>query len=411
MIFGMISEKKGLQFNYKYGFLIFLIGSALCGLSTNVYMLIISRVIQGVGAAFLVSVGPALITRTFPASERGRGLSVIAMVVSTGLMLGPPLGGFIIALAGWRWIFYVNLPVCIFAIYFTQKFFRDLPIVDKGKKIPIPSSVVLSLCLLSMMFSILLFSKGIIGTGLTSALIGFSIFLLLFFLFLENKPSTRLMGVEIFKNRLFVFSGAAMLLVFISLISVTVLMPFFLEEVKGLRPEQVGLYLMIIPLCAFFVAPLAGFLSDKIEARFVSSFGILLILTGILLVRDLDQSAQIYNIILPLVLIGTGMALFATPNTSTIMGSVKKYQLGTASGMIATIRTLGISFGVALSIAIFTYYRSIYHGENVNLSESFLFGYETVYKIMIYPAILAFIFSLFRGSSNYQSEDIVAQES
>ena len=110
MIFGVVSEKKGYQFSYKYGFAAFMIGSILSGLSPNIYFLIASRVLQGIGAALLIAVGPALITRSFPVSERGRGLSIIAMVVSVGLMLGPPLGGFIIGLAGWRWIFFVNVP-------------------------------------------------------------------------------------------------------------------------------------------------------------------------------------------------------------------------------------------------------------------------------------------------------------
>ena len=148
MIFGALSEKKGYQFSYKYGYLIFMIGSVLCGFSVNIYMLIISRIIQGIGAALLVSVGPALITHSFPDSERGRGLSIIAMVVSVGLMLGPPLGGLIIGMAGWRWIFFVNVPVSLLGVYFTIRFIGDFPISDPGKKISIPGAGSLSLGLL-----------------------------------------------------------------------------------------------------------------------------------------------------------------------------------------------------------------------------------------------------------------------
>ncbi|UCD95306.1 MAG: MFS transporter [Candidatus Zixiibacteriota bacterium] len=399
MVFGAVSERKGFQFSYRYGYTVFMLGSILCGLSFNIYMLIISRAVQGVGAALLVSVGPALVTRSFPETERGRGLSVIAMVVSTGLMLGPPLGGFIISLAGWRWIFFVNVPVCIVGIYFTQKFLGGFPISDPDKKIHVPGAAALSLGLLLMMISLLLYSRDMLGLGEMSALLAVSGLFFVLFFYLENKPSTRFIGVEIFHNRIFVFAGLAMLLVFISLISVTILLPFYLEEIKALKPQQVGLFLMIIPVCGFVLAPMAGYLSDKVQARIVSTSGATLMAAGIMLFRGLGYDATVADIVMPLLLVGVGMSFFSTPNTSCIMGSVHKYQLGTASGILATIRTLGITLGVGVSVAIFTLYRNAYARDTSDTTAAFIYGYRSVYGIIIFAILLAIVFSMSRGKN------------
>jgi EmrB/QacA subfamily drug resistance transporter len=397
MFFGAVSEKRGFQFSYKYGFSIFLLGSVLSGLSSHIFMLIISRVIQGTGAAMLVSVGPALITRSFPASERGRGLSIISMVVSTGLMLGPPLGGFIIALAGWRWIFFVNVPVCILGVYFTHRYIGDFPISDPNKKISIPGAASLSIGLLLMMISFLLYSRQLLQLPLMIGLLAVSGgFFVSFFLF-ESNPRTRLIGIDIFRNRTFTFSGTAMLLVFIALISVTILMPFYLEQVKNFDPEHVGFFLMIIPVCIFILAPAAGYLADRLQARLISSSGIIAMTIGIFLISRLNPDASIPRIALSLATVGIGMAFFGTPNTSSIMGSVKRIQLGSASGILATIRTLGISLGVGISVAIFSFFRNQKQMAAADDTISFIYGYHSVYHVMMFVIIIALIFSMSRG--------------
>jgi EmrB/QacA subfamily drug resistance transporter len=399
MIFGALAEKKGYQFSYKYGFAAFLLGSILCGLSLNIYFLIASRVIQGLGAALLISVGPAMITHSFPRSERGRGLSIIAMVVATGLMLGPPLGGFIIGLGGWRWIFFVNIPVCIIGIYFTNRFIADFPVSDPNKKISLPGAGSLSLGLLLMMATLLLFSRQTLTLSYSIILLLISCLLFALFFYFESKPQTRFIGIDILKNRVFALSGIAMLLVFIALISVTILIPFYLEQIKNLKPQQVGFFLMIIPVCNFFLSPVAGYLSDRIQTRLISSFGIGLMMIGIFMIKGFNQHTSFTDIALPILILGIGMAFFTTPNTSTIMGSVEKFQLGSASGILATIRTLGISLGVGLSIAVFSFYRNSYPGENLNGVEGFIYGYQSVYNIIIFVIILAAVFSLARGKN------------
>jgi len=406
MIFGAVSEKKGYQFTYKYGFAIFMVGSGLCGLSLNIHMLIIARVIQGIGAALLISVGPAVITRSSPPEERGRALSIIAMVVSTGLMLGPPLGGFIIGLAGWRWIFWVNVPVCIYGFYFTIRYFSNFPISDPDKKISIPGAVFLSIGLLTMMISLLLFGQSDMEIIYIIVLLVVSVVFLLIFLYFESKPETSLIGIGIFKNRIFAFSGASMLLVFVSLISISVLMPFYLEEIKKFEPEKVGLILAIIPVCGFILATPAGYLADKFQAWIIASVGAALLVGAIVLMRLLDVASPLHQVLLPLLFAGVGMAIFSTPNTSTIMGSVKHFQLGSAAGILATIRTLGITLGAGLSVSFFSYFRQIGSEKYSDGTAAFMYGYRAVYHIIVFIIILAVILSLLRGRNRRPGRNV-----
>lgn len=397
MVFGALSEKRGFQFSYKAGFSIFIIGSALCGISQHIYMLIAARVIQGLGAALLMSVGPALVTRTFPASERARGLSVNAMVVSVGLMSGPPLGGLIISTIGWRWIFYVNIPVGLLGIYFTMKYINDSPAINPDRKTSLPGAASLSTGFLALMLAIMLYSKEAIRLGPMLALMAVALAAWFMFFYFESRPDTRLIGLDIFRNRVFSLSGISMLLVFVAMSSVTILMPFYLEQIKLFTPDRVGLYLMIVPVTTFIIAPLAGYLADKIESRYISTLGIFFLLLGLLLVRRLDIDATIFQIIIVLIFAGLGMGVFSTPNTSTIMGAVSRTQQGAASGIISTIRTLGMSLGVGLTIAFFGIFKDRCGGADVTETTRFIFGYQSVYSIMIFIIVAAGIVSFIRG--------------
>jgi EmrB/QacA subfamily drug resistance transporter len=399
LVFGALAEKKGFSFTYSYGFSIFIAGSFLCGVSPNIVFLILSRAFQGIGAALLMAVGPALITQSFLGNERGRGLSVIGMVVSTGLMLGPPLGGFVIGWLGWRWIFFINIPVGIIGILLTIKYLRNFPILNPVRKISIPGAGSLAAGLFLMMIFIFLYGREAAGAHNIIIIFVASIAFLALFIYFEDNPRTRLIGLEIFRNRIFSFSSAAMFLVFISLASVTILMPFYLERVKLLQPQQVGLYLMIIPLCTFFMSPLSGYLSDKLQPRIISTIGIVMMASGIFLIRFFDIETTLSHVSSVLVLIGAGIGLFTTPNTSSIMGAVDRQKLGIASGIIATNRTLGIAFGVGLAVASFEYFNNNFLNSGMATIEAFTRSYRLIYNYVIIILIFGMVFSLVRGKA------------
>lgn len=405
LVFGALAEKRGFSFLYSNGFVIFLVGSLLCGFSADIYILIISRAVQGVGAAMLMASGPALITQSFPENERGRGLSVITMVVSIGLMTGPPLGGFIIGLLGWRWIFFINIPVCLIGLFLSLKFLRNFPALNPKRKISIPASVTLTLTMLSIMATILLFGSDYVYAELKYLLLVVSFLLIGLFLYFENNRQTQLIGLDIFKNRLFSFSIIALFLIFVVLASITILMPFFLEIVKSFKPQEVGLFLMVIPICIFLISPIAGYLSDKTEPRYISTVGILFMLCGIFLLRYLDADTSPLQIILILVLPGIGMALFATPNSSAIMGASPKESLGVAAGIVAASRTFGLALGVGLSMALFSFFQSRYILSGSDSAKSFIDSYRMIYNYMFLILIPGLIFCWYRGKKKTNKDD------
>ncbi|SYZ74055.1 putative Uncharacterized transporter YebQ [Candidatus Zixiibacteriota bacterium] len=408
MVFGVISEKKGYQKSYYYGFLLFILGSALCGLSFNIYFLIAMRALQGIGAALLVSVGPAMITKTFPESERGRGLASIAMVVATGLMLGPPLGGFIVGGLGWRWVFFVNLPLGLLGIYLTFRFIRDFPVADPDRKIHLPGAGSLSFGFLTLMLAFSFYGRhiitpAIIAAGLAVAGISFALFF-----YFEYNPQTRLIGLDLFKNKIFSFSLLALFMVFIGLSAVSVILPFYLEQIKKFEPEEVGLILMVIPICGFITAPLAGYLADKFQARIISTTGIVILLAGVWMVRFLDASSGLDSIIFSLAFIGLGMGVFGTPNTSSIMGSVRKLQLGSASGILSTTRSLSMAFGVGLSMALLNYYQNLFLRADSDIDLAFIYGFKMDFAFVAAVVLIGAIASLLRGKNLAEKTNVTS---
>jgi MFS family permease len=219
---------------------------------------------------------------------------------------------------------------------------------------------------------------------------------ILFFYF-ESRPQSRLIGLDIFKNRIFSFSGSSMLLVFLALASVSVLMPFYLEQVRHLDPDHVGLFLTIIPACILIMAPLAGYLADRFQARYISTLGISIMLIGFIKLLSLKADSDYSHIVFILLFVGLGMGLFSTPNNSTIMGAVRQSQLGSASGIMSTIRSLGLALGVAMAIALFGIYRDQFLADKANEIAGFMFGYRSVYQIMLFVLIPAGILSFLRG--------------
>ncbi|RKX18675.1 MAG: hypothetical protein DRP51_08745, partial [Candidatus Zixiibacteriota bacterium] len=272
-------------------------------------------------------------------------------------------------------------------------------------KISIPAAITLSATTLSIMLTILMFSRDTAYSELKYIMFFGSLLLIVLFLYFEKNRRTQLIGLDIFKNRLFAFSTVAMFLVFVSLASITVLMPFFLEHVKLFKPQEVGLLLMVIPICGFLISPLAGYMSDKIQPRFISTFGISLMICGIYLLRFLNAETSSLHIILILILPGVGMALFTTPNTSVIMGSVQKSSLGVAAGINAATRTFGLALGVGLSMALFEYFENRYLFSGSDTINAFISSYRTVYYYIILIIIPGLLFSWYRGNRKTNKED------
>jgi len=397
LLVGRLAAKKGYRFVYMVGFLLFTLGSSSCALSNTIWHLIGSRVVQGVGASFLMASGPALITRAFPATERGKSLGLLGTVVGVGLMSGPPLGGFLITAASWHWIFIINVPVGIFGFFYVSKLLRLLEPEHPETQVNYLNGFLQAAgVVLLLLFLNRLNSPGWSHTTLYSLLIAAIVAAAAFF-WREFHTEHPLIGLSIFRHREFTIAIAVMVISFTCTSSWLVLIPFYLEEILGLLPSQVGLVLMTIPVCTAVVAPLSGRISDAIGYRFLTTFGLAIVVGGMIWMSQLDQNSSRFEVVIRLIVIGVGAGMFQAPNSSAMMSGVPKNKLGIASGLLGLGRNVAITGGVAVSTAVFSYRKTLLMATSTP-ADAFVQSFAWVVIAFVFLEIGAVILSAIRAN-------------
>lgn len=356
--FGRLGDMIGHRKVYIMGFIVFVFGSILCGISKTVIQLIIFRAFQGVGAGMIMAVGPAIVTSAFPPTERGKALGIISTSVAAALTLGPTLGGFLVSNIGWRWIFFINIPVGIIATLLSFAFLSTHEKLHE-EKFDVIGAFFAFIFLISLL-SVL--SKGDdwgwLSINSLILMIVFVIFLGLF-IYTEKKADFPMVDLSLFNNRLFTSANVSALVSYMSIFTVTFLMPFYLMKVLGFTPAKAGIFVTPVPLAMWITSPVSGWLSDRIGSRLLSTTGMVLLTIGLLAISRLNGDPSTLQLVIPLLITGTGLGIFQSPNSSAIMGSVPRNRLGIASGITATVRNIGMILGIAFSgtiVAIRTSY-------------------------------------------------------
>jgi EmrB/QacA subfamily drug resistance transporter len=362
--FGRLSDHFGRKRVYQSGFLVFIFGSALCGLAPSLTALIAFRALQAVGASMLMANGPAIITSEFSSRERGTALGLLAMVVSVGLVSGPSIGGTLITLWGWRSLFFLNLPIGALGFYLAQRTIQKDRLTGTRLQFDWAGALLQTLWLLLFMMAFdppyIAFAGGgwiQIPSSLLALLLGV---LSLIFIRVEADAAMPLLDLSLLKNQIFWTSNLASFLIFVAFSSVQVLMPFFFEEVLKYPPQEAGLFMTAVPLTIFVVAPFSGRLSDRTGSQGLTLLGTLIGGLGLFSMAGvfgsgLQPSSSPAQILLSLVSIGLSTGLFQSPNNSAIMGSVPIQKLGVASALLSTIRNLGLVAGTGLSTSWFSW--------------------------------------------------------
>ena len=358
LTFGRLGDLYSHKKIYVVGFAVFTIGSLLCALSPSIILLVIFRALQAVGAGMLMAMGPALITLNTPVNKRGRFLGIIGVSVAIALSIGPVLGGFLTSIFGWQSIFLINIPIGIIAFIWAIKV---LPITGQSEKQPFDfaGALILFFALISIIFPLSFIDKLGIKNPLLIGFFSAGIILMILFVFIELRKKHPMFDISLFKSRIFLMGNISLLLNFIAQFTVILIIPFYLIEFRGFPASTAGLILLANPVIALMITPLAGYLTDRYDTRYISSSGMLLIAIGLFLMGSLNEKSSIAFIILYLAIIGFGIGMFQTPNNYAIMNSVPKNRSGTASSMLATMRNLGMVFGASLSGSLFSY-RKIY---------------------------------------------------
>ncbi len=352
VVTGRLGDMVGRRRVYQAGIVLFTASSALCGFAVNITMLIASRTLQGVGAALIVGNGPALIGEIFPPRHRGKALGILGTTVSVGLAIGPAVGGFITGYLGWRYIFFINLPLGALAAMLVK---RNLPLKrsEKPVRFDLPGALTMSSGLVLLLIAL---SRGNeVGWSDTAVVAQLLIGLLLIGLFLwfETRAPDPILALSLFHNRTFSSATAAGFFAFAALFAQTFLLPFYLIQLRGFSPAHAGLFLMAVPSIMAIVAPTSGSLSDRIGSKGLSSVGLTVQGVSFILLGTLSVATPQVHIVAILLLLGLGIGMFNPPNNADLLSSVPQERLGNASAMMGLTRTVGMVFGVALSTTIF----------------------------------------------------------
>lgn len=382
LLFGRLGDIRGKSVMFKWGFLIFTIGSLFCGLAPNFPMLILARCIQAIGAAGTMANSQGIITQVFPQSERGRALGISGTAVALGTMVGPPLGGFITQFLHWHYIFLVNVPIGVIAVTACTKL---LPKSSRSnEKLDLVGAALFALSIVSLFYALI--NGQVTGYAhskiILCFLLGF-LFLVVFLLF-ERKIEKPLLDLSIFKNSLFSLSLFTGFMTFLALSSTNILQPFYLQNVLKLDPAKTGLIMMASPIVLAIVAPASGFLSDKIGSEFLTFVGLFIAIISFLMMATLNVSTPIYVLLLFISIMSLGNGLFQSPNNSLVMSTVSRDKLGIAGSINGFVRNLGLVSGIAISTSILYAMMSAKLGHRVTgfvpgKSEAFVYGMKYAY--------------------------------
>ena len=273
LTFGRIGDMRGYKPMYVLGIATFVASSALCGLAPNVAMLILFRAVQGVGGSMLISIGPGILTVTFPPSQRGRVLGLQALMVYVGGSLGPVLGGVLTDAFSWRAIFYVNVPIGLAALVLSAKFIPRAAPASQSERLDLPGAALfLAMCSLLL----IALDQGH-AYGWTSRYIvtmfAADLLLLAIFLLVESRTRSPLLDLSLFRAPAFSLSGVSMICNYIGFFTSIFLIPFYLIQGRGLSSSSAGLIVAVQSVLMALAAPVAGAISDRIGTPLAGDAG------------------------------------------------------------------------------------------------------------------------------------------
>jgi EmrB/QacA subfamily drug resistance transporter len=353
LAFGRLSDMRGRRWVYSRGLAVFSLSSLLCGLSPGATWLIVSRAIQGAGAAMIMACTPALVVDVFPLAERGRALGMVGTVVAGGLTMGPALGGILLQFFPWRVIFYINVPFGLAAAAATVRVLKRGSETTSNEPFDWPASILLVICFPALLTALSIGGEwGYISAETLGLMCVFLVSAVLLVV-VETQSRYPIVEPRLFSVRIFSLSIAAAVTLYISLFTISFMMPFYLMNPAGFPAAKTGGVLVTPFLFLFVGAPFAGAMSDRIGSRLLCTVGMSIMAFSLFSFSWMPASTDVWPVAWRLALAGIGTATFTSPNSAAAMSAVSAQRRGIAAALVATARNLGMVFGVAVAAVIF----------------------------------------------------------
>ena len=347
--FSTLGDVVGYRRIYIGGLVFFTLSSVGCAFAGSLEMLIAMRVIQGFGGAAVVSINTSIIRIIYPRDQLGRGMGINATVVAIASVAGPTLAAAILSMASWHWLFAINIPIGIAAVWLSMRFLPYNPVRLSDRR----RDGVMN----ALTFGLLIASVEGFSHGLDPRIVacGASAFCVVGYLFVRSqlrKPYP-LLPFDLLRIPIFSLSVFTSICSFVAQMLALVALPFFLQKELGYSDVQTGLLLTAWPAVIVVVAPVAGLLVERVHAGVLGGVGLTVMAAGLLLLALLPDHPTDGAIIWRLVVCGAGFGLFQSPNNSILIASAPAYRSGSASGMLATARLIGQTTGAALMALFF----------------------------------------------------------
>jgi EmrB/QacA subfamily drug resistance transporter len=345
-----LGDMKGYRNVFLGGFALFTTGSLLCGLSPTLDILILSRMIQAVGGAVISALGAVMVTSYLSASLRGQALGIVAMFTMLGAALGPVVGGFLTSAFSWQYIFFVNLPVGIIAIFLGMHIIPRLAPVTPSAKMDNGGIVLVFVALGSLIFGLttLQGTQPVMGIA---ALVISALFWILFYV-QERRNGEPLVNISLFSNRAYFLQNVCVLLIQMAMSGVMVIMPFYLEIVKKIPIDNAGTILLELPVGMIVTAPISGKISDVIGTKKPIVTGFVLCAVALFFLSTISADTSVGHVCIYLLLLGAGTGIAFSPLNSAVMGECSVKDRGSTSGLVKMMTNLGSSLGVAMVMLI-----------------------------------------------------------
>ncbi len=400
---GRAGDIYGRSRMFNVGFAVFTIGSALCGSSSDISLLVLFRGMQALGGSIMQSTSGAIIADTFPRNARGRAFGFTALGWTSGSMLGIVLGGVITTFVGWQYIFFINIPIGIFATIVGVRYLKDVARVKA--RIDIIGILLLGSSLTLISYGAMSFAAE--GPEILNlALTGVGVLLIPVFIQYDRNSMNPIIDLLAFKNRVLRNANLAAFFVSVGYLSVAFLIIMYLQGIRGLSPLDASILLIPGYVVGSFLGPVMGRLSDRYGSRGIATLGITFLCGATLIYLTLRESSPLYIVLIGSAVSGVGTSMFFPANSSAVMANARSGSFGSISGLLRTLQNIGMlgSFVLALSVAAASIPRQVafqvFIG-TVNLSggvtKAFIAGIDSALYVSLAMLIIAGALSFSRG--------------
>jgi EmrB/QacA subfamily drug resistance transporter len=350
---GRLGDIFGRRLVFMVGVVVFALSSATAGFAPDETSLVISRVVQGVGAALMMPGTLSIITDAFPAHERGKAMGTWAGVSALALAVGPVLGGFLTEHVSWRAIFYVNIPVAVGAIIATLFAVRESRDTSVGREVDYAGVAVLTVGLTALVLALVEGNSWGWGSTEVVGLLALAALALPAFVWVENRVKAPMVQFDLLRDRNFLAAVCVAMIISFGMLGVFFFLALYMQDILGYSPLEAGVRFLPSTLMIVGVAPVAGRLSDRYGPRWLIAIGLVIVAASLFSFSRIAVDSTYLDLLPGFMLLGIGIAMTMSPMTSAAMNAVPVQKAGLASGVLSMFRMVGGSLGVAVTGAIF----------------------------------------------------------